>query len=361
MYKTSKNLQMKIFTFNATEDTRVELLWSLRSKNRDNIFSQFIAENRYTEVDSIQDCDVAIYPNKAFTPETLAFDSSVFQAAKTAERYGKPLIVDATSDSDVLLDIPSARILRNGLYKSLKRPFETECPYWSNDRTKRGLDSLNIASKGKKPVVGFCGTTSSRGKLANLSKYIVPDAVTKLVLSQGRLSRRVDPRITEGMSLQLRETAMNLIAADSRLEVSFDVSNNRQSYYINNESNKIALENLFIANTDKSDYVLCVRGAGNFSGRFYMALNAGRIPVVIDTDGVIPYEERLHMIKVPLNSFNKLGEIIAEHFETTSEQELKEMKRENRLAYHQLLSPEKFLPKYIRQCCNKTCGVTVNF
>lgn len=350
---------MKIYTFNATENTRVEMLWSLRPKHRDNIFSQFITENRYTEVDSIQDCDVAIYPHKAFTPETLAFDRSVYQAAQEAQTHRKPLIIDATSDSDVLLDIPWANILRNGLYKSLKKSFETECPYWSNDRTKRGLDSLNIPPKGKKPVIGFCGTTSSRGKLANLSKSIVPDAVTKLVLSQGRLSRRVDTRITEGMSLQLRETAMKILAADSKLEVCFDVTNNRQSYYVKNESNKTTLENLFIANTDKSDYVLCVRGGGNFSGRFYMALNAGRIPVVIDTDGVIPYEEQLHLIKVPVNSLNKLGEIIANHFTTTTEQELKQMKRENRLAYHQLLAPEKFLPKYIRQCCNQTCGVAV--
>lgn len=351
---------MKIYTFNAPEDTRVEMLWPLRSKNRDNIFSQFIAENRYTEVDSIQDCDVAIYPNKAFTPETLAFDSSVYQAAKLAKTYSKPLIIDATSDSDVLLDIPWANILRNGLYKSLKKSFETESPYWSNDRTKRGLDSLDISPKGKKPVIGFCGTTSSRGKLANLSKSIVPDAVTRLVLSQGKLSRRVDPRIIEGMSLQLRETAMKILAIDSRLEVCFDVTNNRQSYYVHNESNKIALENLFITNADKSDYVLCVRGGGNFSGRFYMALNAGRIPVVIDTDGVIPDEEQLHLIKVPINSLNNLPEVIAEHFATTTEQEFKAMKRENRLAYHQLLSPEKFLPNYIRQCCNQTCGVTVS-
>ncbi|MBW4535794.1 MAG: hypothetical protein KME09_17795 [Pleurocapsa minor HA4230-MV1] len=350
---------MKIYTFNATENTRVEMLWSLRPQHRDNIFSQFITENRYIEVDSIQDCDVAIYPNKAFTPETLAFDRSVYQAAQEAQMHRKPLIIDAMSDSDVLLDIPWANILRNGLYKSLKKSFETECPYWSNDRTKRGLDALNIPPKGKKPVIGFCGTTSSRGKLANLSKSIVPDAVTKLVLSQGRLSRRVDPRITEGMSLQLRETAMKILAADSKLEVCFDVTNNRQSYYVKNESNKTTLENLFIANTDKSDYVLCVRGGGNFSGRFYMALNAGRIPVVIDTDGVIPYEEQLHLIKVPVNSLNDLGEIIASHFATTTERELKEMKRENRLAYHQLLAPEKFLPKYIRQCCNQTCGVAV--
>ncbi len=345
---------MKIFTFNATEDTRVEILWSLRAKNRDRIFSEFIAQSHYTEADSIQDCDLAVYPNKAFTPETLTFDHGVYQAAAEAELHQKPLIIDATSDSDVLLDIPSANILRYGLYQSLKRPFETECPFWSNDRTKKGLDGLNISFKGNKPVVGFCGTTSSMGKLANFGKQIIPNAIAKSILSQGKLARRVDPRLTEGMSLQIRQRAIALLSKDRRIESLFEVTNNNPSYYVEDESNKIALENLFITNTSRCDYVLCVRGSGNYSGRFYMALNAGRIPVVIDTDGIIPYENEFQIIKVPVNSMENIGELILEHFETTTEQELKEMKLSNRAAYHQFLSPEKFLPQFIDNCATQT-------
>ena len=341
---------MKIYTFNAPENTRVEILCSLRPKNRDRIFSKFIAEGNYTEVDSIQDCDLAIYPQKAFTPETLAFNSSVFQGAVEAETNDKPLIIDAISDSDVFLDIPSANILRTGLYKSLKQPFETECPYWSNYRTKEGLDALSIGFKGKKPTVGFCGTTLSMGRLANLGRQIIPNKISRSVLSQGKVARKVDPRLKEGMSLQLREKALKLLSGDRRIDSTFDVTNNLHSYYVKDESNKIALEKLFIDNTSKCDYVLCVRGSGNFSGRFYMALNAGRIPVVIDTDGVIPEENQLHMIKIPVSSLENLGEVILEHFEQTSEQELREMKLSNRSVYHQFLSPEKFLPKFIEDC-----------
>ena len=163
---------MKIFTLNASEDTRVEILWSLRPKNRDQIFAKYIAENNYTEVNSIQDCQVAIYPRKAFHPETLAFDSSAYDAAYEAEKYQKPLIIDATCDSDVFLDIPTAKILRCGLYKSLQQTFETECPFWSNFRTKSSLDLLKILPKQKKPAISFCGTTSSIGKLSQLGKLL---------------------------------------------------------------------------------------------------------------------------------------------------------------------------------------------
>ncbi|HEY9770741.1 MAG TPA: hypothetical protein V6C71_20005 [Coleofasciculaceae cyanobacterium] len=339
---------MKIFTFNASQDTRVEILWSLRPKNRDKIFAEYITENKYTEVNSIQDCQVAIYPRKAFHPETLAFDNSVYDAAYQAEKYQKPLIIDATCDSDVFLDIPTAKILRCGLYKSLKQTFETECPFWSNFRTKSSLDLLKILPKQKKPAVSFCGTTSSIGKLSQIGKVLLPIQTAKLVLSSGKISRKIDIRLREGMSLKLRETAIKLLTIDRRINSYFDVTNPQQSYYNKDESNRIKLENLFVDNISKCDYVLCVRGTGNYSGRFYMALNAGRIPVVIDTDIVILFENKLHLVKVSVKSIEKIGDYILEHFETTSEAELEIMKQENRNVYHQYIAPDKFLPNFLR-------------
>ena len=341
---------MKVYTFNAPETTRVEILSSLRPQNQDPIFTDFINQARYTEVDSIQDCQIAIYPYRAFQPETLEPDLRVYDAASTAERFGKPLIIDATCDSDVALNIPSAYILRCGLYQSLQQPFETESPFWSNYRTKKALDALTIKmAKGKKPVVGFCGTTASTGKLANLSKFLVPIPVVKSTLSQGKLARQVDIRIKEGMSLKLREKAMELLSLDRRIDTCFDVTNTHQSYYCKDDTNRIILENLFVENSQKSDYVLCVRGTGNYSGRFYMALNAGRIPIVLDTDLVIPCEEQLEIVKIPLNSLEQIADIVLEHFETKTEAELQTIKAHNRQVYQQFLAPDKFFPNFLQQ------------
>ncbi|WP_036477062.1 hypothetical protein [Myxosarcina sp. GI1] len=338
---------MKIYTFNAAENTRVEILWSLRPKNRDKIFEEFITKNNWTEVSSIQNCQVAIYPYKVFNPETLAFDASVFDAAEEAVKYNKPLVIDATSDSDVFLDISTANILRSGLYKSLKKTLETECPYWSDGKTKDKLESLDIGFKSSKPAVGFCGTTSSIGKLFKIGK-VLPLSVAQSVLSQGAIARRVDIRLKKGMSHKLRAIAINLLEADPRIDSCFDITNHLDDYYDRDNSNRNLLENLFIKNMLESDYALCVRANGNYSGRFYMALNAGRIPVVIDTDVVIPYEDKLHIIKIPVDSLSKIADIILEHFERTSDREFREMKRENRSVYQQFLAPEKFLPNFLK-------------
>lgn len=339
---------MKVYTFNALDTTRVEILWSLRPKNRDKIFNKFIEQTNYTEVNYIQDCQIAIYPQRVFHPEILELDLGIYDAAILAQKHNKPLIIDATSDSDVFLNIPNAHILRCGLYKSLKQSFETESPFWSNYRTKTALDALFISPKGKKPAVGFCGTTSSIGKLSNLGKLLIPTSIAKSVLAQGKLARKTDIRLREGMSLKLREIAIAFLSGDRRLDSYFEVTNNYRSYYCKDTQNRILLENLFIKNTSKCDYILCVRGTGNYSGRFYMALNAGRIPVVIDTDVVIPYEERLHLVKVPINSLDRIGDIILEHFEKTTESELKEMKIQNREVFNQFLTPEKFFPNFIQ-------------
>lgn len=348
---------MKIYTFNAPKNTRVEILSSLRPQNKDKIFQSFIVETDYIEVNSIQECDVAIYPNRVFNPETLDFDDLVFDAAEKANRHNKFLIIDATSDSDKFLNIPTANILRCGLYKSLKKSFEIECPFWSNYRTKKGLDSLEVLSKELKPKVGFCGTTASIGKLSNIIKKISPVGLTKLVLSRGSLARKTDPRVVEGMSLQLREMTLELLSCDRRIDSHFNITNNNQTYYAKDDSNKILLEKSFIDNTGKCDYVVCVRGSGNYSGRFYMALNAARIPVVIDTDIVIPFEEHLNIVKVPVSSIENVGDFILDHFSNTTDEELKEMKLQNRQIYHQLLAPEKFLANFLNKAVEKSSNI----
>ena len=49
----------------------------------------------------------------------------------------------------------------------------------------------------------------------------------------------------------------------------------------------------FHDNLKDNQYVLSNRGAGNYSMRFYQALAAGRIPILIDTDVKLPFEDKI--------------------------------------------------------------------
>lgn len=342
---------MKIYTFNAAADTKVECLWSLRHNNRDQAFAKFIAESQWVEVDSIQDCDVAIFPRKAFNPESLGFDHSVFDAVQEAGYYSKPFVIDATCDSDAPLEIPTAAILRFGLYRSLKQDYETERPYWTNYETKKQLESLPILPRSQKPAVGFCGTTASAGKYFKIGKML-PTQISKTILSQGRWSRKFDIRMKKGMSHKLREIAIKLLIEDKKIDDQFDVTNSLKDYYNVLNSNRNLLEKKFVENLGKCDYALCVRANGNYSGRFYMTLNAGRIPLVVDTDRVFPFENQIHMVKVPAKYIDNISDFVCEHFERTTAKEFMEMKMENRAVYNKMMAPDKYIPNFIESLNN---------
>jgi hypothetical protein len=54
----------------------------------------------------------------------------------------------------------------------------------------------------------------------------------------------------------------------------------------------------FVNNMKYSEFSFCPRGTGNFSTRFYEALHNGRIPVLIDTDTVLPFEKHIDYSKI---------------------------------------------------------------
>lgn len=70
----------------------------------------------------------------------------------------------------------------------------------------------------------------------------------------------------------------------------------------------------------RSTYILCPRGSENYSFRIYEALSFGRVPVIIDTNIVLPPEigwERLS-VRVPYDSINKILDYIRQDYHTHS-------------------------------------------
>ena len=61
----------------------------------------------------------------------------------------------------------------------------------------------------------------------------------------------------------------------------------------NDKDLQARLKTEFVNNILNSDYTLCMRGGGNFSVRFYETLCLGRIPIFIDTDSVLPFQDEI--------------------------------------------------------------------
>ncbi len=101
-------------------------------------------------------------------------------------------------------------------------------------------------------------------------------------------------------------------------------------------------------------YNLCVRANGNYTSRFFMTLIAGRIPLVLDTDCVFPWEEKVHMVKVSVKALDRIGDFVIQHFESFSDRALREMQQENREVYQKYMTPHKFIPKFVEAVVDRT-------
>ena len=64
----------------------------------------------------------------------------------------------------------------------------------------------------------------------------------------------------------------------------------RQHFWGGNPHNKQIIKD-FNDNIEQSHFVICNRGAGNFSMRLYQTLAFGRIPLLLNTNMILPFED----------------------------------------------------------------------
>ena len=96
-----------------------------------------------------------------------------------------------------------------------------------------------------------------------------------------------------------------------------------------------------------SDYVLCVRGAGNFSVRFYETLLMGRIPIFVNTDCLLPFEDKInwkeHVVWVEWKDRHNIAEIVANFHNKLTDKQFEDLQKSNRKLWKEELSVNAML------------------
>jgi hypothetical protein len=82
----------------------------------------------------------------------------------------------------------------------------------------------------------------------------------------------------------------------------------------------------YSSHLQRNTYIVCPRGTENYSFRIYEALSSGRIPVIIDTDIVLPeqIDWQSLAIVVPYDSLERIYDIILSDYESRSTEEFLE-------------------------------------
>ena len=303
---------------------------------------------QYLALTSLEDAQVLVMPNNWVVQGK---NLEARHLAEVAGETGKPLVIFFRGDYDDPVPVPNAVVFRTSLYRSTRGPQEFALPSWSEDFLERYHDGrLVLRPKNTRPRVGFCGyaSSSSHRRFSLLSRI---RGGPRLLAALGIASENAETR--------LRTRVLDLLEQSRRVETNFVVrtafwngairsdtsGRNVETDYTRMQESRRA----YVSNMRDSDYIVCMRGAGNFSFRLYETLSAGRIPVFIDTDCVLPFEPwldwRSFCVWVPEKEIGDVASYVADFHARQSPAEFEELQRVCRRTWEQWLSPSGFFQK----------------
>lgn len=293
----------------------------------------------FTIVSEFAKADFIAVPFDFFFAEKYAsaYLENAYALAKEAKK--KVLLFDYTDfvDRNPILP-PHAVLFRVSAYRHHKRQNEIVMPYFVEDfKTLYGIEPKE---KSTPLVVGYCGY-SRFGSIARICKAFLKRFVIQMML---RLRGDANPRAhlrgifwRQYVFRALRNGAVQTCILERafysrfRQEKLFEPKKNREEY---------------VENLRECDLALSVRGDANASQRFYEALSASRIPLLLDTDCVLPLEEIIvyddFTLRVPSSETKRIGEVVRAWDTATSGDQFLEKEKRAREAFVNYLRLDRY-------------------
>ncbi|WP_271393006.1 exostosin domain-containing protein [Aequorivita sinensis] len=251
----------------------------------------------------------------------------------------------AVTVGDFGVKVPSFNnlvLLRSGGYKSKFKKNEYTIPPFFEDPLKKYYDTKKVFLRPYeiKAVVGFCGQ-------ANLSRLNAVKEIVKTTLRNLKYYFRISKNEPQQIlsTSYLRASVLNVLQNSDVVTTNFILRNKYRAGVTNNKDfHSTTLE--FYDNLKNSPYIVCVRGAGNFSIRFYEALAMGRIPVFINTDCSLPLDNTIswkkHVVWVEYKDRHKVAQKVKQFHEALTEDDFIKLQKDNRNLWKSKLTLKGF-------------------
>lgn len=276
---------------------------------------------------------------------------SVDELIEIARKHNKKLLIFQFSDSDEEIPVENAVLFRTSLYQSRKKSSEFAFPSATSDLVKEFRDNvLEIRKKKPKPSVGFVGSSRPMG-------FTLFDFVRSTLNLTNQLMKPLEIPILSRYQWNngqiLRKKAMVKLSESNLIDTDFEVIIRG---YINqkNPERRDFNRNRFVNSIFNNDYTLCVRGAGNYSFRFYETLSAGRIPLFINTDCVLPLDSvidwKKYCVWVEEGDIKKIDQILLDFHSGLSNTDFEELQTNIRKLWEERICTTAFyrnLDKYL--------------
>jgi len=215
-------------------------------------------------------------------------------------------------------------------------------------RTLFGSKEIIIRGKNEKPNIGFCGqANSSQIKRSKDSLMYIFENFRRFIKKPSRIDYE-----TIFPSAYHRYLVLKYLENSNQIHTNFIYRKKYRAGAISeHELYKTTLE--YYNNIRESDYILCVRGGGNYSIRLYETLLMGRIPIFINTDCILPLINEInwrdHVVWVEWSERFQIDEIVSKFHNSLSDKSFKELQLRNRQLWLEKLQPGYILSNHLKK------------
>ena len=270
-------------------DNRVYLADILRPFLPSNRFIEFgIDEDLIKLVDHIEDSDICLLPmawNYYLNTNQI---NKAKELIKKAQTGSKKILVSVMGDYfislpnfDHIIGMYCSTYLSKSTDKTFPLPVIIQDPFSFLE-----IGAINLREFNEEPSVGFCGQSDPSIIISSIkmAKLAWQNIKFNLHLSQYYPGPIIPPTY-------LRKKLLDIMDKTDKVDTEFI----RRDRYQAGESKKgnsfQQVRKEFYKNIENTDYTLCIRGTGNFSARIYETLALGRIPIFINTDCMLPFND----------------------------------------------------------------------
>jgi hypothetical protein len=263
-----------------------------------------------------------------------------------AHEAGKPVLTWVGGDFGARVLDPEAWVFGAAGYQSRAGSRRFGTPVFIRDPLREhGFEHIQPLAKPPKPLIGFCGyarTTPFKAAAFTLT------TLRRNLLSALHLTGD-EPQAFCPPPVLLRQRLLERLSCSPLVETDF-IQNTQYQAGARTAQSKAEAQARFFHNIRSTAYTLCVRGSGNFSVRLYETLAMGRIPILVDTDCLLPYAShpgwKTCCVYVPQAETARIAEIVAAFHDRLSADDFIALQYQARRFWEERLSLEGFFTHF---------------
>ncbi|WP_221258873.1 exostosin domain-containing protein [Flavobacterium okayamense] len=296
-------------------------------------------ENFYHVTDSVEDADFIALPLSVEYLWQTQQKEYYQRFLDVAKKNHKKLLVFTSGDAGKTIHDESVITIRLGGFKNkLAKNTFIMSPFFEDPIEKYNLNFYTI-DKNEKPSIGFVGHSAAG------FKKVVKEF---LVFTKVNFRRLLGKDATDFQSFYpssvKRFYFLKKIESLTTIQANFiHRAKYRAGSVSENDRFKTTIE--FFNNIQENPFTFCMRGAGNFSVRFYETLALGRIPVIVDTNFDLPFSKSIKWDKhciVVKEDFSDFEDKINKFYKSIAEEDFIQLQLDNRKIWENYFTKEGY-------------------